>query len=153
MLKFLIGWLSTSEPWFTCRSCDIMGGMKKYLKYKGVTVNSFGIPVIFSEKKKPNQGEPGRKYFQYRCFTHNYKIGSSRNLVVMYDIPKDKRKERNWFRRHLRKFDYVMIQKSVWVGPSPLPKDFLDYVKSIKLADRLVTLKLAKPYLKGNNNL
>jgi len=28
---------------------------------------------------------------------------------------------------------YEMIQKSVWVGPSPLPKDFLDYVKEINL--------------------
>jgi hypothetical protein len=41
-----------------------------------------------------------------------------------------------------------MIQKSVWVGPSPLPKDFLDYVKSIGLLNQLKTLKLAKPYLK-----
>mgnify|MGYP001586300395 CR=1 FL=1 len=25
-----------------------------------------------------------------------------------------------------------MIQRSVWVGPSPLPKEFLEYLKSIK---------------------
>ena len=28
-----------------------------------------------------------------------------------------------------KKFHYVMIQKSVWRGPSPLPKEFLDYIK------------------------
>ena len=83
----------------------------------------------------------------------NYKLNSPRDLVVMYDFPKDKIKERNWFRRHLQKFGYIMIQKSVWVGPSPLPKDFLNYVKSIGLLNQLVTLKLAKPYLKGDKNI
>lgn len=128
--------------------------MKKYYKYKGVTVNAFGLPVFNSNKNdNKKSGKPGKMYYQYRCFEFNYKIGSPRNLVVMYDIPKDKRKERNWFRRHLQKFGYIMIQKSVWVGPSPLPKDFLNYVKKIGLANQLVTLKLAKPYQKGDKNI
>jgi hypothetical protein len=128
--------------------------MKKYLKYKGVTVNSFGIPVIALNKFDPTKTKKeGRKYYQYRCFEFNYKVGSSRDLVVMYDFPKDKIKERNWFRRHLQKFGYIMIQKSVWVGPSPLPKDFLNYVKSVGFLNQIVTLKLAKPYLKGDRNI
>lgn len=39
-----------------------------------------------------------------------------------------------------------MIQRSVWVGPSPLPKEFLDYVKEIKLEDKFKTFKLSKGY-------
>jgi hypothetical protein len=133
---------------------DIIGGMKKYLKYKGVTVNRFGIPILFSDKSKiTKKGIPGRKYYQYPCFIHNYKNTAPKDLVVMYDIPEDKKKEREWFRRHLQKFDYTMIQRSVWVGPSPLPKDFLDYVKKIGLSEQLRTLKLAKPYSKGDRNM
>lgn len=121
--------------------------MKKYLKYKGVTVNSFGIPVFRSDKNKITKSEKsGKRYFQYRCFNHNFKNTAPKDLIVMYDIPNDKKKERDWFRRSLKRFDYIMIQKSVWVGPSPLPKDFLDYVKSIGLLNKLRTLKLAKPY-------
>ena len=128
--------------------------MRKYYKYKGVTVNRFGIPVFTSPKKDVRRkGIPGRKYYQLPSFIYNYKNTAPKNLIVMYDIPKDKRKERNWFRRHLQKFDYTMIQKSVWVGPSPLPKDFLNYTKSIGLIDQLVTLKLAKPYSKGDKNM
>ena len=121
--------------------------MKKLLKYKGVTVNAFGLPVLGSNKNNlPKKGEKGRRYYQYRRFIFNFPLASPKNLIVMYDIPSNKRKERDWFRYHLKKFDYVMIQKSVWVGPSPLPKDFLKYVKSIGLLNQLKTLKLAKPY-------
>ncbi len=64
----------------------------------------------------------------------------------MYDIPHLQKKERDWFRRQLVNFGYIMIQKSVWVGPSPLPDDFLDYLKEIKIKDNFKTFKLAKSY-------
>jgi len=64
----------------------------------------------------------------------------------MYDVAEEKKKERDWFRRQLKNFGYVMIQRSVWVGPSPLSKEFVDYVKEIGLQDHLKTFKLAKAY-------
>ena len=45
-----------------------------------------------------------------------------------------------------KEFNYSMIQKSVWVGPSLLPKEFLDYIEKIKIKDGLKTFKLAKGY-------
>ncbi len=69
-----------------------------------------------------------------------------KDLLLLYDIPEDKRSERNWFRRELRKFHFIMIQRSVWVGPSPLPKDFLDYLKDVGLKGTIKTFKLAKGY-------
>ena len=128
--------------------------MKKYLKYKGVTVNRFGIPVFGSDKKDNTRFRiPGKKYYQYKYFIFNFKNTAPKNLIVMYDIPSDKKKERDWFRRHLKKFDYIMIQKSVWVGPSPLPKEFLKYVKLIGLLSRIKTLKLAKPYSREDRDM
>jgi len=116
--------------------------MKKYRIYKGVKVNSFGIP-IFNETKKIIK--PIKRIF-HNTFISNLDENAPKNLIVMYDIPHELKKERDWFRRHLKKFNYVMIQKSVWVGPSPLPKDFLEYVTSIGLRKKLKTLKLAKSY-------
>ena len=128
--------------------------MGKYLKYKGVTVNRFGIPVFITDKEDViKKGTPGKKYYQNKYFNYNFKNTAPKDLIVMYDIPSEKKKERDWFRRHLKQFDYVMIQKSVWVGPSPLPKDFLAYLKSIGLLNNLKTLKLAKPYSKEVNNM
>ena len=73
---------------------------------------------------------------------------SSKNLLVMFDVPVAQKAEREWLRFHLKKFGYIMIQKSVWVGPSPLPTDFLLYLKEIKLKNYIKTFKLTNPYKK-----
>ena len=39
-----------------------------------------------------------------------------------------------------------MIQKSVWVGPSPLPQDFIFYLKEVDLENEIKTFKLEKGY-------
>lgn len=118
--------------------------MKKYLRYRGVSVNSFGMPVF--DPNKNNKKQHQKKWSKYEMFDFEFEKEAPKNLIVMYDIPSDMRKERDWFRRHLQKFNYLMIQKSVWVGPSPLPKEFIDYVKSIGLHKQLKTFKLAKSY-------
>jgi len=123
--------------------------MKKCHTYKGVKVNSFGIPIFNVIKK--DILKPENDYSQYQCFNTKFEKTAPKNLIIMYDIPHEKRKERDWFRRHLKKFNFIMIQKSVWVGPSPLPKDFLDYVKSIGLLNQLKTFKLAKSYTGDEN--
>jgi len=141
-------------------------------RYKGMPVSMFGLPAIFPYKKQSINNTVyrlkkdgyiskeddyisllpmGRKYVEnkkvrFLIFDSPYKKESPKNLIVMFDIPETKKAEREWFRFHLRQFDYEMIQKSVWVGPSPLPKDFLDYIKEIKLRECIKTFKLAKHY-------
>ena len=45
----------------------------------------------------------------------------------MYDIPSGKKKERDWFRRQLIKFEYIMIQKV-------FGQDLLHYQKTFGLS-------------------
>ena len=117
------------------------------MRYKGVRVNSFGLPfVTFSKKERNKKSHKRIRSFYHVSFSSNFKKDSPKNLIIIYDIPENLKKERDWFRRQLIKFGYIMIQKSVWVGPSPLPKDFLDYLKEIKIGDSFKTFKLAKPY-------
>lgn len=82
----------------------------------------------------------------------HFKKDAPKNLMVMYDIPHNLKKERDWFRRQLINFSYIMIQKSVWVGPSPLPQEFLDYLTEIKINDNFKTFKLAKSYISHGVN-
>ena len=125
---------------------------QKIFYYKGMKVNSFGLPIWEDSKSSRVKKNNRKRNFYHFAFPSPFKKDSPKNLIVMYDVTEQKKKERDWFRRHLKKFDYTMIQRSVWVGPSPLPKEFLDYVKEIGLKNQFKTFKLAKAYTgKGNN--
>lgn len=114
-------------------------------RYKGVQVNSFGIPMgILPHKNRQTEKRYKRIYF--RSFSFDFKKNAPRNLLLIYDIPESNKKGRDWFRRQLINFGFIMIQRSVWVGPSPLPRDFNDYIKAIKLDKNFKTFKLAKSY-------
>ncbi|MCX6713969.1 MAG: hypothetical protein NTV48_02590 [Candidatus Vogelbacteria bacterium] len=56
-------------------------------------------------------------------------VKSDRKIIIAFDIPEDKRKGRNWLRVELISLNFKMLQKSVWLGPAPLPKEFLDHLK------------------------
>ncbi len=125
--------------------------MKKYLKYKGVAVNAFGLPILVSNtNKKKKFKNTQRKYSEYKHFDFNFSISLPMDTIVMFDIPSNKRSERDWLRYQLKGFNYSMIQKGVWVGPSPLPKEFINYAESIGFLNKLNILKLAKPYSKNH---
>ncbi|MEK7228071.1 MAG: CRISPR-associated endonuclease Cas2 [Patescibacteria group bacterium] len=85
-----------------------------------------------------------RKQAMLRVFKSPFSKNAPKNLLVLFDIPEKRKPEREWFRRQLIDFGYNMVQKSVWLGPSPLPKEFVDYVKKIGLKDGIKTFKLAK---------
>ena len=148
---------------------EILNTRKFY--YKGIPMNAFLLPVFDNRKKQSIRNEFNRlsikgyidkrnghfyinkegktfleHYKQLKSFKDVGNIGP-KNLLLIYDIPEDKKREREWFRRNLVKLSFIMIQKSVWVGPSPLPKEFIDYTKSIGLKDGIKTFKLEKDYL------
>ena len=114
--------------------------------YKGMRVNMFGLPILATNKNSRIKKENRKKNFYLTSFVSNFGKDAPKNLLLIYDIPEPMKKERDWFRRQLKIFGFIMIQKSVWVGPSPLPKDFLDYLKRIGLEKQFKTFKLAKGY-------
>jgi DNA-binding transcriptional regulator PaaX len=122
-----------------------MSARKKF-HYKGLAVNMFGLPVLSDHKKKNNITKTNKRLY-LDSFTSYFKKDAPKNLLLIYDIPEGRKKERDWFRRQLKNFDFKMIQRSVWVGPSPLPEDFLGYLKRIGLQKEFKTFKLAKPYI------
>ena len=127
---------------------------RKIFYYKGVRVNAFGLPILTDAQKKDRRKYVNRKRnFYGASFKSPFKKDVPKNLLVMYDIVDVKKKERDWLRRHLRKFGYAMIQRSVWVGPSPLPEDFVVYIKKLGLRANVKKFKLAKAYTGKEGNL
>jgi len=121
--------------------------------YKGVRVNAFGIPILKTSKGIRIKNKNRKRNFYLTSFVSNFEKDAPKNLILMYDIPHTMKKERDWFRRQLKNFDFIMIQKSIWVGPSPLPKDFLDYLKIVGLEKEFKTFKLAGSYSEKINNM
>lgn len=141
------------------------------LNYKGMRVNLLGLPKFKKYSSSSLRGTmshlikegfvkdcdglyitpKGKNYIKRKIdslkqFDFKFEKDSPKNLIIMFDVPEPKKAEREWLRWHLKKFNYSMIQKSVWVGPSPLPKEFLGYIQSIGLKENLKTFKLAKGY-------
>ncbi len=141
-------------------------------KYKGVSVSVLGLPTFGSYRKQSirntiyrlkkngyiyQNGDDltilpkGREYTSKKSrrlqfFTLPFPKASKKDLLIIFDIPEEQKAEREWFRLQLRSYGYEMIQRSVWVGPSPLPKEFLDYLKFIGIQKCIKTFKLAKNY-------
>ena len=120
---------------------------RKEYNYKGIRTNIFGVPVKSRVRDRKKKESERIKSLYNISFSSEFERDSPKNLIVIYDIPEEKKKERDWFRRHLKKFNYVMVQRSVWVGPSPLPVEFLAYLKRIGLQKEFKTFKLAKSYI------
>lgn len=146
--------------------------------YKGMPVNLLGLPVdtskrqvfyntlyrlkkkgyVLDEVDRLRLSHAGRKYIERKLdflkeFDFCFPKDAPKNLILMYDSPEHKKAEREWLRLHLRKFHFKMIHRSVWVGPSPLPKEFVVYLKQLRLGPNLKVLKLAKPYKTESFNL
>jgi hypothetical protein len=133
-------------PRFKNRSPGSLRGTMFYLSKKGFIENSDGLYITPKGKNYIRKKIDSLKQFDFQ-----FHKDAPKNLIVMFDVPEPKKAEREWLRWHLKKFNYLMIQKSVWVGPSPLPKEFLDYIKNIGLKENLKTFKLAKGYNFENN--
>ena len=84
---------------------------KKVFFYKGLRVNSFGIPISPKNKKNTIKMKNRKRNFYYLRFSSPFKKNAPKNLIVMYDIPHTKKKERDWFRRQLKNFDFTMIDR------------------------------------------
>ena len=80
------------------------------------------------------------------------KIGSPLELekdhlkIVIFDIPEKWRAKRLWLRQWLVALGFEKLQKSVWIGETKLPADFITQLKSL---DLLLYVKIFSVFKKG----
>ena len=77
-------------------------------------------------------------------FGHLKLKSAKRNMIVIFDIPEIRKKQRNWLRGDLMALGFIMLQKSVWLGPSPLPKEFISYLNETNILQYLKFFKVAE---------
>jgi len=103
-----------------------------HLKRRGLIENNGEIWKI-SEKYKNRLKSPE----QLRKINFNPIAKSSGQFLIMFDIPENKRRDREWLRRKLKQINFIMVQQSVWLGPAPLPKGFTPALKELKIMNHL----------------
>lgn len=62
--------------------------------------------------------------------------------LVVFDIPEIERRKRRWLRGELTSFGYTQLQKSVWIGETPLPEDFFDDLDTHQLRGKVHILRI-----------
>ena len=88
-----------------------------------------------------NQGKNKLKSYGY--FIKPAKTDGVPRLVA-YDIPEKERKKRDWLRYELVACGYSQLQRSVWLGYSPLPEEFVQSLKDLNLKDNVHIVSINK---------
>jgi hypothetical protein len=143
--------------------------------YADLPTTSFGFEKDSSKKKRPNfkevtirqsigrlqelgfvekvggkyaLSEKGKKLADYilarKKSLENKWDGKYR--VVIFDVPEKQNKIRDWLRRELYMLNYKKLQKSVFIGKQPLPKDLIQDIKKQKIGNFVNYLLVEKAY-------
>jgi len=95
------------------------------LKKNGLVAREGGFWKItkkggkYFEKKKETS-------FPRHTFYKEIKRYAPKSMIVAFDVPERYRRKRDWLRVELTMLGFKPIQKSVWLGPAPLPKKFIE---------------------------
>ena len=65
-------------------------------------------------------------------------------MIFAFDVPEKEKRKRGWLRTVLRRLDFTMIQKSVWVGKSKIPQEFLEDIYRFKMVDFVEIFEVSK---------
>lgn len=72
----------------------------------------------------------GKNHFESRKKEIKLLPEDGKTRLAIFDIPEGRRKERDWLRGELLACDYTPLQKSVFMGIRPLPRELLEDLES-----------------------
>jgi hypothetical protein len=86
-------------------------------------------------KKQHKESLPGVSYSSEE---------NNKFIILIFDIPEKEKRKRDWLREVLKKLGLKMIQKSVWIGKTKIPKEFLDDLFKLKVIDYVEIFEITK---------
>lgn len=121
-----------------------IAGVRPYkkIKFKGKTLKASlsrlkeqGLVVKDPKKKVYYLTDNGKEFVSY--IEDRYEIlkkpWDGKVRVVIFDIPEKKRKWRDWLRNELRLLQFKSLQKSVYIGKTPLPESLYKEINQTDL--------------------
>lgn len=92
-----------------------------------------GLLWHITDKGRTYMKERVAKQLPSHCRWNTEKAARTKNMIIVFDIPEKLRGKRAWLREELSRLGFIMLQKSVWLGPSLLPKEFIQHVQNLNL--------------------
>ena len=108
-----------------------------------INITKKGENKIWKTTKK---GEEKIESLENKLFIKpNYEVQNSKQAkIIAFDIPEKERIKRNWLRMALKQLKFKMVQKSVWIGNSILPEDFLIDLQKLDILPYLEIFAVTK---------
>lgn len=72
--------------------------------------------------------------------------------IITFDIPERESKKRRWIREELLGLGYSCLQKSVWIGYAPLPKNFFEDLDLLTLREHIHIFSINAKGTLANND-
>jgi len=116
-----------------------LGKKLSKLKQKNYIHKKDGIWEVTDQGKEYYSAKNNFIYFKSTFSEH-----TSKEYLVIFDIPESERRKRNYIRYQLQKYHYEQLQRSVWYGPGPLPKEFLLHLEKINVRKNILIFKAGK---------
>ncbi len=123
-------------------------------RFRGVSYGTLAVTLSRLKKRGLVRNERGVWHLTKRGivylrnrspFTARFQSGVAskrhKSMIVIFDIPERKRRARDWLRFALAGLGFTLLQKSVWFGPAPLPKEFVVSLGDIGILEHVKFFK------------
>ncbi|MBI5079142.1 hypothetical protein HZB06_00485 [Candidatus Wolfebacteria bacterium] len=118
------------------------------LKKRGLAENKNST---WSITKKGKKYLKNKLIFKIPHFKHLKTASDKKEMVIIFDIPEIRKKQRNWLRGELISLGFIPLQKSAWLGPAPLPKEFVKYLSETNILSYLKFFKATEENIINGN--
>lgn len=105
-------------------------------KKKIFAITNKGINKLTEMRLKVNKRPPS--------FYYPKNDVENKFTIVIFDVPETERRKRDWLRSALKNLDLRMIQKSVWIGKTKMPKQFLEDLNKMRMIDFVEIFEISK---------
>ena len=72
------------------------------------------------------------------------KLDTDKFSIVAFDVPERERRKRDWLRATLGRMGYKTIQRSVLLGKTKIPSEFLDDLRKLHMVDYVEIFEITK---------
>lgn len=137
---------------FSCRSTSIRRSIlwerykkRRDISYSVYTQNIYRLRkrgLITERNGLYKLSDKGISYRKNPYSLINEKFKSENKILMIFDIPENKKRTREWVRRQIKNWNFKMIQKSVWVGKGPLPEEFKKRLKILGVEEGVKIFKI-----------